>query len=582
METSKRRLVNNLFTIYKYISRSLKLKLFIIIILSIISGLSEILTLGSVIPFLSILLDINEAEKNIFAQYIISLFKYLNIGSENLIINFAIIFIILVLLSTILRITLVIIYTHWTHFLGIEIGSIMYSKAINQPFESYSNENSSNLLSALSTKLEGFTGEVFVSIPQMIVGIIISLAITASIFLITPVISLITFFIFGVSYFFIQLIYSKKIFENSFKIASTQNLLVKLIQESLGSIKNVILDKTQSLNHDFFVSYIKTLRVAQFQNSYISQYPKFLLEGIAILLIILLALYWSLNYQQTVEFIPELAVLALGGQKLLPLFQMIYNSINRLSTNSESLNEVSNFLDKKISKVNFDKEDVTFESKFEIQNLSFAYKNSPNIFDNINLTVKPGNIIGIYGKSGSGKTTFFDVLMGLLNPTSGNIFLDNKKLNKKNLFSWHKLIAHVPQNVFIYDDSIRNNILNNFQKDFNETKYEKILKQSDLYKYINNLSKKDLTMVGERGAQISGGQKQRIGIARALYKDAQIFFFDEITSSLDSETEKNIMNSINNINKLGKTIFIISHKLSILDICDQIYEFGNRNLKKIK
>ena len=204
------------------------------------------------------------------------------------------------------------------------------------------------------------------------------------------------------------------------------------------------------------------------------------------------------------------------------------------------------------------------------------------VLKDINLTVKPGSIIGIYGKSGSGKTTLFDVLMGLLHPSNGKIIIDNKELSNINAHSWHKIIAHVPQNVFIYDDTIRNNILNNFNEKFDELKYKTVLRQSDLNYYINNLPKKDLTMVGERGSQISGGQKQRIGIARALYKDAQIFFFDEITSSLDNETEKNIMDSINNINKLGKTIFLISHKLSILDICNEIYEFKNKKIHKIK
>jgi ATP-binding cassette, subfamily B, bacterial PglK len=411
MKVSKTGLINDLIVIYQYISKPFKIQLVLIIFLSVISGLTEILTLGSIIPFLSILLNINSVENNVLAQFIISFTDFLSLSSENLIVNVSFIFLSFVILSTVLRISLIILYTRWTHFLGIEIASIMYSKSLNQPFENYSKENSSNLLSALSTKLENFTGEVFVSIPQLIVGLIISLAITASIFIITPVISIITFFIFGTSYVCIQLIYNKTVFTNSFKIASTQNLIIKLIQESLGSIKNIILDKTQKLNNEFFLNHIKTLRIAQFQNSYIAQYPKFLLEGIAILLITILALYWSINYQKSIEFIPELAVLALGGQKLLPLFQMVYNSINRLSTNREAINEVSNFLDKPVLEEIHSKEEINFKNKLEINNLSFAYDDSQYVFEDINLTFRPGNIIGIYGRSGSGKTTLFDVMI---------------------------------------------------------------------------------------------------------------------------------------------------------------------------
>ncbi len=583
MNKSKNGLINDLSIIFNYVSIKIKFKLFLIVVLSVFSALSEVLTLGSIIPFLSILLDVDAGQNNPLVQSIIQLINFLGLNNENMIINVSIVFITFVIISTILRIFLVILYTHWTFATGIEIAGVLYYNSINQPYQNYSKQNSSNTLGILATKLETFTGEVFVSIPQLISGIILALAITVSILLITPIIAVITFSVFGLCYLLIQLMYNKTLFNNSYKIAILQNSIIKLIQESLGSIKNIILDKTQNINHNFFVNNIKKLRNAQFENSYISQYPKFLLEGIAILLITILALYWSLNFGKSVEFIPELAVLALGGQKLLPMFQIVYNAYNRLITNKESLNEAANILILQTDTKKKVRKKLNFKKSLEIKNLNFSYEKREKIFDNINLKILPKTITGIFGKSGIGKTTLFEVLMLLLQPNNGKILIDDIEINKDSIDNWHSMIAHVPQNVFIYDDTIKNNIINYSMDGYiDDKKYQDVIIQSELLEFIENLPDKDLTIVGERGAKISGGQKQRIGIARALYKDAHIFFFDEITSSLDQETEKNIIQSIKKINELGKTILMISHKLSVLDICDNIYEFENKKLSKIK
>ena len=220
---------------------------------------------NSIIPFLSILLDVDAGQNNPLVQSIIQLINFLGLNNENMIINVSIVFITFVIISTILRIFLVILYTHWTFATGVEIAGVLYYNSINQPYQNYSKQNSSNTLGILATKLETFTGEVFVSIPQLISGIILALAITVSILLITPIIAVITFSVFGLCYLLIQLMYNKTRFNNSYKIATLQNSIIKLIQESLGSIKNIILDKTQNINHNFFVNNIKKLRNAQFE-----------------------------------------------------------------------------------------------------------------------------------------------------------------------------------------------------------------------------------------------------------------------------------------------------------------------------
>ena len=180
--------------------------------------------------------------------------------------------------------------------------------------------------------------------------------------------------------------------------------------------------------------------------------------------------------------------------------------------------------------------------------------------------------MGIKGPSGSGKTTFVDLLLGLLNPTEGNITIDNNELNHENILSWRRNISYVPQSAYLTDDSIRANIAFGIpESEIDNVKIQKAIKESMLDEYVNSLPNKEYTIVGERGVQMSGGQRQRLSIARALYTNPSIIIFDEATSALDETTEKEIMESIDNL--IGqKTLIIIAHRLSTLKKCNIILE----------
>jgi len=213
-----------------------------------------------------------------------------------------------------------------------------------------------------------------------------------------------------------------------------------------------------------------------------------------------------------------------------------------------------------------------FKSKIKIKNLKYKYSEKLNyILNNINLNISKGEFIGIIGSSGSGKSTLVDLLMGLLTPSSGEICIDNININDDKS-SWQRKIGYVPQNIFLIDDSIKNNIAFGIEGDkIDELKLNKAIEESQLKAFINSLEIGFETKVGERGAQISGGQLQRIGIARALYNDPEILILDESTASLDTLTENGIMDSINKL-KGEKTIIMISHRFSSLKDCDKIYE----------
>ena len=225
--------------------------------------------------------------------------------------------------------------------------------------------------------------------------------------------------------------------------------------------------------------------------------------------------------------------------------------INVVSKNITSIKNTNN---ESIQKIKND-----FKDKIVFKNVSFSYDSNKKILDDMNLEIKKGDFIGIFGETGSGKSTFLNILLGLIFPNKGKILMDSKEI-LTDLSNWQAQIGFVPQSIHLLDDSIKNNIAFGLSEDeIDILSLRQAIKDAELDNFVNSLSENFNTKVGERGARISGGQLQRIGIARALYKNSQVLIFDEATGSLDSETESNLMNTINKLKK-DKTIIFVSHK----------------------
>ena len=292
-----------------------------------------------------------------------------------------------------------------------------------------------------------------------------------------------------------------------------------------------------------------------------------------------------MTLENTISYI---GVIAYGSQKLIPSINNIYSSYSDIYYAQASLEKVLKtlyFPDKEeIEKdVNLKaKKELEFE-KIEFKNLYFNFgKNQKNILDNIDLTICRGEKIGIIGSTGSGKSTFIDIIMGLLKPSEGEIIINGKNLygnsEEEFIYEWRSIISHVPQSIFITDNSIEENIaLGTNRNSIDQRLLVESSKIAEIYDFIVNTKHKFRTQVGERGSRLSGGQKQRIGIARAIYKKPKILIFDEATSALDSHTENKI---INNISKLSTntTLIMIAHRTSTLRFCDQIYQIKNNKL----
>ena len=291
----------------------------------------------------------------------------------------------------------------------------------------------------------------------------------------------------------------------------------------------------------------------------------------------ILILIFNQNKSELTISLTILAALALGAQKILPLVNRIHSSLIGMNTNQVIVEDALNLLE--VSKIeNIDNtfsEKIFLKKSIKLSNIYFSYNKNDNwILKNINLEIKKGSTVGIKGPTGCGKSTLGNIIIGLLDPIKGQLFVDDILINFQNKIAWQKNISIIPQSIFLNDASIAENIAIGVDpKKINLEKVKNFARQAQIADFIESTPGQYEEKVGERGSRLSGGQRQRIGIARALYREAKIILFDEATNQLDTDTESSVMQSINNLNK-EITIIFIAHRLSTLKNCDQIIDLA--------
>ena len=318
------------------------------------------------------------------------------------------------------------------------------------------------------------------------------------------------------------------------------------------------------------------------ENKFLGSVPRYVIEALVVILMALLGVYYSFQPNGMNEGLPILGFLALASQKLIPNMQQLYRCYASIAGSKENLDDTLGILAQNYVTNDEDlisQKVISNFNKISLKNISFGYsKTSPLIFDGIDLEIHKGEKIGIVGITGGGKSTLIDLILGLLNPIAGEIYIDKNNINQVKS-SWQKMISHVPQDVYYSDDSFAQNIAFGSKLDLiNNAKLIKASKDAQIFDYIMQQDDKFDHVFGESGIQLSGGQKQRLGIARALYKDSNLIIFDEATSALDEKTEKDVVNSIQGIDS-NKTVLIIAHRLSTIKHADRIISVGCGKIK---
>jgi ATP-binding cassette subfamily B protein len=392
---------------------------------------------------------------------------------------------------------------------------------------------------------------------------------------------LFTVCVIGFSYFSIALYVNRKLQKNSQKLNILSKVRVKFIKESLANIKDILLNVDQYKYSVFFKNIDFNFKKAQTKITTIIGIPRQMLEVLIISVILIVAFFISenSNSQKTHETLLALGLIGFSAQRLFPLVQSVYAAWATLIGNKFYLIDIRKSLEFE-SQINNFNNNLNFNKNIVFKNISFQYNNSKKILDNFNFTINKGTSVAIIGSSGKGKSTLVDITIGLLEPTQGSIYIDEQKIEKKNINDWRSKISHVPQEYFIIDDTIANNIA--FTLDKQKIDRNTLIlsaKIAELHDFIMSLPNQYETQVGEEGSVLSGGQRQRLAIARALYKKKDILIFDEATSALDFELEEKLVNNINfylpNI-----TLIVITHRISKIKNIKKIINLDNADLYK--
>ena len=571
-----------LFKLWHHMSLTRRHQFILLLVLMVVASFAEIISIGSVIPFLSALTSPENFFINPLAQPLISL---LRIESANqLIVPLTIIFCLSAILSGGVRLVLLIFTTRLSFATGSDFGIDIYQRTLYQPYKVHVSRNSSEFINGISNKANAIIYSVILPTLTLVSSSVMLVAIFITLIYIDPIISLLTTLIFGSIYILLTKYTRHNKIKNSRAIAEQSTQIIKSLQEGLGGIRDVLIDGSQHVYCELFRCANTQLREAQANNQVVSQSPRSIMESLGIVLIAGLAYYLFNQPDGASKAIPILGVLALGAQKMLPIMQQSYQAWSSIQGSYASLEDTllllnqplpSNSFNKEILKINFNR-DIIFDK------VTFRYHSDfHNVIKHLSLSIRKGDRIGIVGATGSGKSTMIDILMGLLEPTSGTLKVDGKPITKKNRRQWQRRIAHVPQAIFLSDTTIAENIAFGIdRKDIDFDRVRDAAHKAQLQDVIDTLPNQYNTIVGERGVRLSGGQRQRIGIARALYKNADILVFDEATSALDNKTEDSVMKSIETLGK-EITVIMIAHRTTTLKKCTKIIELADGKIVNI-
>jgi len=570
----------NLLRLWGHI-RPLRKKQFIkLLILMLIVSMFEIASIGAVLPFLAALIN---AETIFLSNTFNPLVKLMNLQSATeLTFLLTIVFAMTAVLAGAMRTFLVWATTRLSLTTCADISSDIYMRTIFQSYEVHISRNSSEVINGVMSQTNSVIYDTVMPSMMLISSIIISSIILVALIYYNPIVALFTSVTFGLIYTAVGIITKKKLQSNSKILARESTKMIQVVQEGLGAIRDIILDGSQVIYWQIYQQSNIPLRRVQASIAFIGNSPRYAIEALGVAFIAVLAFVFNQSGQQELVItLPFLGALALAAQRLLPLFQQAYSSWSFIKGGEETLADILRLLDQPIQNITEQniRPTLKFNNQIQLNAITFRYSPElPLVLNNIDLIISKGDRIGIIGKTGSGKSTLLDVLMGLLVPTEGRIFVDEKVLDRENIGLWQGQIAHVPQMIFLADCSILENIAFGVSKDKidRERVYEcaRLTKMAEVIELWPNRYE---TNVGERGVRLSGGQRQRIGIARALYKKASVIVLDEATSSLDNETENDIMNAIEELGE-NLTFLIIAHRLSTLKKCTKIIEMVNGNV----
>jgi ABC-type multidrug transport system fused ATPase/permease subunit len=554
--------------------RRLQLKLLFLLMLA--GAVAELLAIGAVLPFLRLVIAPDAPLAAPMLLRVAAFFGWHR--SPDLLIPAALLLIACAVGAAIVRLLLAWASQRFIYRLGYDMDAELFRKTVHQPYLTYLDRNSSETLAGFD-KINNLIAYVLLPIMVGVTSAVIAACIVGLLFIIDPLTAVLTAGTMSLIYTGIALLSRRSLGVISQGRAHLLTARTKAVQEGLGGLRDIILDRSQPFHERRFATINQNFRSMNAQAAMIATTPRFVIEGAGVALIGLLAIYFTGRSGGLLTALPALGALALGAQRLIPLLQASYQAVIQYLGARRSLANVLDLmmepmLERPVADDNLPPR--AFQQDITLADVTFRY-GVYSALTGISLVIPRGSRIGLIGPSGSGKSTLADLIMGLLMPTAGSILVDDEALTLDRIDQWQARIAHVPQSIFLADDTVAANIAFSGAGIIDMARVEEAAKLADIHDLAISLSNGYATMVGEGGIRLSGGQRQRIGIARALYKRADLLILDEATSALDDATEASIMAAIDGLGG-DLTIVMIAHRLSTLKGCDTLYRLDRGRL----
>jgi ATP-binding cassette subfamily B protein len=577
------RLRHDLPRLWRHLNRRRRWQLAGVLALLLLSSLAEMFSLGAALPFLAVLAEPQRLWGTAKVQVLAGWLGWQQPG--DLVLPFCLLFALAALLAGLLRLLALWASSGLVQAIGSDLSAEIYRRTLHQPYALLLQRRSSDLISAVANEVDQVVNGLG-GLLQLCSGGLVGLALAGVLLVLNPRVTLVMAAVLAGGYGLLLLLSRRRLQRLGAAMRADEAERIRCLQEGLGSIRDVILDGSQATYSRVYGQADRRLRRHRGQGEVIALAPRYVMEGVGLALIALASLQLTASRTGVLGALPLLGALALGAQRLLPTLQLIYANWTGLRLHQPALHSVLAYLDQPIPDPHPEPTQPPpappqnpappFQAALQLRDASYRYApEQPWVLRHAELTIRPGERVGIVGRTGSGKSTLVDLLMGLLEPTTGELLVDGEPLRGERLRRWRSGIAHVPQSVFLLDGTIAENIAFGLPaRQVDWPRLEAAAERALLADVLRSLPQGLHTPVGERGVRLSGGQRQRIGLARALYRQAAVLVLDEATSALDTATEAQVLASIA---ALGAqvTVLMIAHRASSLVGCQRLIRIAH-------
>jgi ABC-type multidrug transport system fused ATPase/permease subunit len=550
-----------------------------LLFLILTASITEILSIGSLVPFVNIISSEDSLKKMPLVTSIFSFFGFSDYN--NIVILITCCFLTIVIIGGVLRFSVLKLSSSLSFESGTVLSAKIYKNVLSQDYAIQIQRNTSELISNISIKSNALIYGFLYPIVNIIQALVLSVLMLITLFYIDFASTFLLLSTISTTYYFLYRVVNRQLNMNAIVISKEQSLIVQNLREGFGSIRDILLNRS----FDYFINRFyfsdAALRRAQGSNAFLSGFPKFIIETVGVLIIGYLILMSLIVDGSINKVVPLVIVIAFAAQRMLPTLQLLFHSLSSIKGNIHSVKESVAYLQIE-SKEFLNFTSIKFKSAIQLRDVFYHYPTSENnVLENVCLTIEKGDIVGIIGETGSGKSTLIDIVASLLIPTRGNVYVDDYLIDQTNTKEWMKNISYLSQNNFFLDLSFSENIAFGVEKD--QINYDLVKEAIDTAVLREIVTQKGglSFKIGENGCNLSGGQKQRLALARILYKQAPVIIIDEGTSALDKETEIKVFESLRSLH-YKPTIIFITHNHDNLIHCNKIVEVDRGKVNLIK